>query len=127
MADDGKHLALARESLRELLEDRRVPAEVRETLADDFAQVQAMLERLEHGQIHIAAFGRVSVGKSATLNALLGTDVEPKFDPPRPGDVRDSLADITQARQCLGYEPEVDFEEGLRRSIAYYKQAAAGK
>jgi hypothetical protein len=74
MADDGKHLALARESLRELLEDRRVPAEVRETLADDFAQVQAMLERLEHGQIHIAAFGRVSVGKSATLNALLGEE-----------------------------------------------------
>jgi small GTP-binding protein len=52
--------------------DRRIPPEVRDALADDYRQVQAMLEKLEHGHIHIAAFGRVSVGKSATLNALLG-------------------------------------------------------
>jgi len=55
------------------------------------------------------------------LNKLLGTDVRPRFDPPRPGDVRESLADITLARSRLGYEPEVDFEEGLRRSIDYYR------
>ncbi len=66
------HLALARESLRELLADPRVPPEVRGSLADDYAQVQAMLDKLEHGHVHVAAFGRVSVGKSATLNALLG-------------------------------------------------------
>jgi len=58
------------------------------------------------------------------LNRLLGTQIEPRFDPPRPGDVRESLADITQARRLLGYEPQVDFEEGLRRSIAYYRQLA---
>ncbi len=68
------HLELARDSLRELIEDPRVPAQVREALHDDYAQVQAMLEKLEHGHIHIAAFGRVSVGKSATLNALLGEE-----------------------------------------------------
>jgi len=66
------HLALARESLRELLEDRRVPQEVREALADDYAEVESMLQRLEQGDVHIVAFGRVSVGKSALLNALLG-------------------------------------------------------
>ena len=55
------------------------------------------------------------------LNKLLGTEVRPRFDPPRPGDVRESLADITLARSRLGYEPEVDFEEGLRRSIDYYR------
>jgi UDP-glucose 4-epimerase len=60
------------------------------------------------------------------LNELLGTDIEPVFDPPRPGDVRESLADISQARACLGYEPKVGFEEGLRRSIDYYR-ALAGK
>jgi small GTP-binding protein len=65
-------LDLARESLRELVDDSRIPPEVRDALADDYRQVQAMLEKLEHGHIHIAAFGRVSVGKSATLNALLG-------------------------------------------------------
>jgi GTPase len=68
---DG-HLDLARESLRELVQDHRIPLEVRESLADDYSQVEAMLDKLERGHIHIAAFGRVSVGKSATLNALLG-------------------------------------------------------
>lgn len=71
-ADGDTHLDLARESLRELVEDERIPAEVRESLADDYHQVEAMLAKLEHGHIHIAAFGRVSVGKSATLNAMLG-------------------------------------------------------
>jgi UDP-glucose 4-epimerase len=59
------------------------------------------------------------------LNALLGTDVEPTHADPRPGDVRESLADITFARQLLGYEPQVDFEDGLRRSIAYYRKVLA--
>jgi len=57
-----------------LLEDKSIPEEVRESLGEDYAQVQAMLEKLEQGHIHIAAFGRVSVGKSATLNALLGEE-----------------------------------------------------
>jgi small GTP-binding protein len=45
---------------------------VRAALEEDYGQVEAMLEKLDQGHIHIAAFGRVSVGKSATLNALLG-------------------------------------------------------
>ena len=61
----------------------------------------------------------------AELNRLLGTDIAPVHQPPRPGDVRDSLADITQARKHLEYEPQVSFEEGLRRSIDYYRQLAA--
>jgi UDP-glucose 4-epimerase len=56
------------------------------------------------------------------LNRLLGTDVKPKFAPPRSGDVRDSQADITLARSLLGYEPQTNFEEGLRRSIDYYRR-----
>ena len=55
------------------------------------------------------------------LNRLLAMEVKPRHDPPRPGDVRESRADITQARRCLGYNPEIDIEEGLRRSIDYYK------
>lgn len=70
------HLDLARESLRELIADERLPGGVREALADDYAQVRAMLDKLEHGHLHIAAFGRVSTGKSSLLNALIG---EPRF------------------------------------------------
>ncbi len=55
------------------------------------------------------------------LNRLLGTNVQPQFAPPRVGDVRESQADITLARRLLGYEPPVNFEEGLRRSIDYYR------
>lgn len=53
----------------------------------------------------------------ATLNTLLGTRIEPEFQEPRAGDVRDSLADLTLARELLGFEPLVDFEEGLRRTL----------
>jgi UDP-glucose 4-epimerase len=62
----------------------------------------------------------------AMLNKLLGTNIQPRHDPPRVGDVRESLADIAQARACLGYEPQVEFEEGLRRSIEYYRSVAGG-
>jgi len=66
------HLDQARDSLELLLHDERLPPEARAELADDFSQVQAMLEKLEHGHIHIAVLGRVSVGKSSVLNALIG-------------------------------------------------------
>lgn len=68
------HLNLATQSLRRLLEDKNLPEDVRNTLKDDYTQVQSMLDKLEHGHIHIAVFGRVSVGKSSLLNALLGKD-----------------------------------------------------
>jgi UDP-glucose 4-epimerase len=55
------------------------------------------------------------------LNQILGTHIEPTFAPPRVGDVRESLADITQARKLLDYEPQVAFQEGLCRSIEYYR------
>jgi len=74
----------------------------------------------------------VANGRSTTLlklvdllNEYLATDVQPNFQPARTGDVRESLADISEARRCLGYEAQVEFEEGLRRTIAYYREAAA--
>jgi small GTP-binding protein len=66
------HLQLATESLRQLLEDARIPDSIRTSLSDDYAQVRSMLDKLEHGHLHVAVFGRVSVGKSSLLNALLG-------------------------------------------------------
>ncbi|MEM9186052.1 MAG: SDR family oxidoreductase [Planctomycetota bacterium] len=57
----------------------------------------------------------------ASINRVLGTDIQPKFAEPRVGDVRESLADIAAARDTLGYEPVVGFDEGLDRSIAYYR------
>ena len=61
------------------------------------------------------------------LNRLLGTQVEPIHAPPRAGDIRESLADIAAARQALGYEPQVGFDEGLRQSIGYYRELVRGE
>lgn len=71
----AEHLQLATESLRQLLDDKRIPQSVRDSLRDEYAQVRGMLDKLENGHIHIAVFGRVSVGKSSLLNALLGKNV----------------------------------------------------
>jgi UDP-glucose 4-epimerase len=53
----------------------------------------------------------------AAINASLGTDLAPEFRPGRAGDVRDSQASLDRARDLIGYEPVVDFEEGLRRTL----------
>jgi UDP-glucose 4-epimerase len=63
----------------------------------------------------------------AALNKLLGTKIQAKHDDPRAGDIRDSQADISEAKKCLGFEPKVDFVEGLRRSIDYYRSVSGGK
>ena len=73
-ANRDDHLGLARESLRELVQDRRLPAGVRESLVHDYEAVQAMLDKIEHGHIHLSVFGRVSTGKSSLLNALIGEE-----------------------------------------------------
>ena len=51
-----------------------------------------------------------------TISELLGKPAERRFEPPRAGDLRDSYADISAAREILGWEPAVDFEDGLRRT-----------
>ncbi len=66
------HLDLARESLSELIHDPRLPDGIRESLSHDYDAVQSMLDKLQHGHLHIAVFGRVSTGKSSLLNALIG-------------------------------------------------------
>jgi UDP-glucose 4-epimerase len=71
--------------------------------------------------LNVAAGGKISLLELiAALNKLLKMNVAAKHEAARVGDVRESMADITLARQVLGYEPRVGFEEGLRRSIDYY-------
>ncbi len=60
------------------------------------------------------------------LREILGQDIEPIHEPPRIGDVRDSLADISQARRRLGFEPDVSIAEGLAQSVDYYRGVVAG-
>ena len=73
----------------------------------------------------------VAVGRRVDLNetfqslrTITGYKSDVKYAPERAGDVKHSLADLTRARKCLGYEPKVDFEEGLRRTVAWYRKMA---
>lgn len=68
------HVAQATDALHTLLADRNIPPGVRSELRQDFEQIEALLDKLAAGELHIAVFGRVSVGKSALANALLGRD-----------------------------------------------------
>ena len=70
-ANPERQLLEANRNLRELIEDTSIPASVRAELADEFAEIEAISDKLRAGEVHIAAFGRVGVGKSSLLNALL--------------------------------------------------------
>ena len=56
------------------------------------------------------------------LTKALGVDIEPNFGPDRAGDIKHSNADITKARQLLGYAPEWDFQRGIAAAIAWYRE-----
>jgi small GTP-binding protein len=71
----GDDLNLAKESLTQMLHDKRLPASVRGALKSEYAKLGEMLTRLENQHLHIVVFGRVSVGKSSLLNALIGDDL----------------------------------------------------
>jgi UDP-glucose 4-epimerase len=74
--------------------------------------------------INVAAGGRVSLlDVIRALESIGGQPLDPLFGPDRAGDVRDSQADIAKAEALLGFHPTVSFEEGLRRTVEWYKTA----
>lgn len=74
------------------------------------------------GDVVNAACGeQVSVNTIiARINELLDKDIQPNYFPPRAGDIKHSLADNKLAKDLIGYEPKVLFEDGLRLAIDYY-------
>jgi UDP-glucose 4-epimerase len=70
----------------------------------------------------------IACGQRVTLNEvyrllqqLTGYQGPPRYGPERTGDVKHSLADISAAASALGYQPTVNFEQGLRRTVEWYK------
>ena len=97
----------------------------------DFTYVRNVVDGTLRACTARRAAGRVinvSSGDRISLNALYrmmreqtGTGLEPRFTDARVGDVRDSQADITRARELLGYEPLVSLEQGLRLTMAWFQ------
>ena len=72
--------------------------------------------------INVATGGRISLNTLfTTLRTLVGGQGDASYADPRPGDVKDSQADITKARRILGYQPSVSFEDGLQKTVAWYR------
>ena len=75
---------------------------------------------------NVGAGGRTSLlDLVGAINEVLGTRIEPEFRPERAGDVRDSLASLDRIRRALGYEPAVDFADGLRRTLEKFDDTAS--
>jgi UDP-glucose 4-epimerase len=71
--------------------------------------------------LNVATGAQTSVNELAeTIGELLGREVDREFLPPRPGDIRDSWADVDDARRLLGYEPTVGLREGLRLAVDWF-------
>jgi nucleoside-diphosphate-sugar epimerase len=74
--------------------------------------------------INVACGDRITVNATLQLiNKITGNDIAPIYAQPRPGDIKHSQADITKAQKKLGYKPQVNFEEGLRRTIDWYRES----
>ena len=72
--------------------------------------------------LNIACGERITVNKLVgKINEILGKNVQAKYVDEREGEVKHSLASVERAKQCLGYEPRVSFEEGLKKTIEWYK------
>ena len=81
----------------------------------------APAERVSGRVFNVATGVRHTLNQTwRTLAQLAGSTLQAQHGPERAGDVRDSLASIGAARQAFGYEPRVDFEEGLRRTLLWY-------
>jgi nucleoside-diphosphate-sugar epimerase len=72
--------------------------------------------------INVATGGRISLNTLfKTIRELVRANIEPIYADPRPGDVKDSQADISKAARILGYQPIVSFEDGLAKTVAWYR------
>jgi nucleoside-diphosphate-sugar epimerase len=78
--------------------------------------------------INVATAGRISLNQLfGIVKREVGSSLEPIYSDPRAGDVRDSQANIGKAQRLLGYSPTVSFEEGLARTVKWYRESTVSK
>jgi len=96
------------------------------TYIDNVVQANLLATRAPEADgtaMNIACGERVTINHViARINELLGTKVKPKYVDSRKGDIKHSLADISLAKQVIGFAPKVLFDDGLKRSIEWYRK-----
>lgn len=91
-------------------------------VAGNLLAAAAPADKVSGQMMNLATGARITLNQTfAILKDLTGYEGKPAYADARAGDIKDSLADIGRARMLLGYEPQVDFREGLRRTVEWYK------
>ncbi len=95
------------------------------TYVDNAVQANLLACEAPHASgkvFNVGVGGRVSLNEVLReLARITGKTLAAKYEPPRDGDIRDSQADISEARETLGYDPQVSFEQGLARTFEWYR------
>lgn len=130
---EGAYAAVIPKFIRQLLRGERPTINGDGLQSRDFTYVENVIEanlkaclagKNASGQVFNIAYGehRTLLDICHTISDVLGVNANPVFGPTRPGDIRHSYADISRARELLGYAPDWDFERGIRAAIAWYKE-----
>lgn len=96
------------------------------THVDNVVEANLLAARAKHTAGEVV---NIACGQAITVNAVIdminevvGKNVKPIYDAPRPGDVKHSLADITLAKKLIGFKPTVSFKQGLQKAIDWYRE-----
>ncbi len=128
---DGAYAAVIPKFIKQLMNDERPVIHGDGRQSRDFTYIENVIEAnlkaclASHeaaGQAFNIAFGgrEFLIDIYYSICQALGKQIEPEFGPDREGDIKHSNADITKAKELLGYEPEYDFERGLKEAIDWY-------
>jgi UDP-glucose 4-epimerase len=118
--------------IRQLLDGEAITVNGDGSTSRDFTYIEnvvranllaATTERGLGTAVNVAMGGSITLNELVSmLGELLDVDVAANYGPPRPGDVRESMADISLAHELLGYQPQVDFPAGLRRTVEWISE-----
>lgn len=130
---DGAYAAVIPKFIKQLLNGERPTINGDGKQSRDFTYIENVIEAnlkaclAPHeaaGEVYNIAYGgrEYLIDIYETLNKALGKQIEPLYGPDRAGDIKHSNADIRKAKECLGYEPEYDFANGIKCAIEWYKE-----
>ncbi len=117
-----------------ILKDEQPPVDGDGKQSRDFTYVDNVVEANLAAAVREGVSGEafnVACGKGYNLlelvrilNEIIGKDIKPKFMPPRAGDVKHTLADVTKMKKLLKLDPKVDFVSGLKKTVEYFKSVS---
>lgn len=130
---DGAYAAVIPKFLKQLMNDEAPTINGDGKQSRDFTYIENVIEanlksclapHTAAGQAYNVAFGgrEYLIDIYYGLTKALGKDVEPNFGPDRAGDIKHSNADISKAKELLGYNPDYSFEDGIKLAIEWYKE-----